>query len=95
MPFYSYVCDSTVNLPLEHPGPAYVFTVFYKSFAEALPFIEHTKCDLCGWNATRVQEATLPAHLYGDPAGYDKPSPTKRFNTKTVSQKTGNNNSVG
>jgi hypothetical protein len=50
------------------------------------------------WNETwavKVMSRPLGFGLYGDPAGYDKPSATKRFNTKTVSRKEGNASSVG
>lgn len=52
-------------------------------------------CDTCMRPISRVPVVPLQSHLYGDPSGYHKPSPLKRFNTKTVSQKRGNNGAIG
>jgi hypothetical protein len=51
----------------------------------------------CYAKARRVdfEAPPLPAHFYGNPDGYHKPSPTKRHSTKLVSAKDGNKNSVG
>jgi hypothetical protein len=42
-----------------------------------------------------VPEVPLPAMFYGNPEGYFKPSATKRYNTKVVSQKEGNSSAAG
>lgn len=68
---------------------------FFKSFSEAAPEEDKTTCLEHGVTAERIMSTPLAAHLYGDPEGYHKPSPTKRFNTKTVSKKDGNKHSAG
>jgi hypothetical protein len=45
--------------------------------------------------AKKIISMPLPAHLYGDPQGWSRPSPTKRHSTKLVSKKTGNESAVG
>lgn len=57
--------------------------------------VPHIPCPVCTQDAPKVPSSPLQAHFYGNPDGYDKPSPTKRFNTKTVSQKEGNRYSGG
>jgi hypothetical protein len=62
---------------------------FFKSFTAA----EDTTpidCTVCGLSAERLVSAPLPAHLYGDPSGYHKPSALKRHSTKTIHEKNGN-----
>lgn len=70
------------------------FELFFKSFSAAEPHEKETKCD-CGEVAKRVPSLSLEAHLYGNPSGYSKPSPTKRYSTKLVSKLTGNKSAVG
>ena len=51
-------------------------------------------CPVCHGSVPRVLfSQTLEPHFYG--TGWHKPSPTKRFNYKTVSQETGNKYSAG
>ena len=83
MPTYTFRC------PNQH-----TFDIFFKTFSAALPRENDALCD-CGETGVRVQEAPLGFGLYGDPAGYANPSPTKRHSTKLVSSKDGNRNSVG
>jgi len=80
MPFYQYRC------PQHHE-----FEVFYPTFSEASFNESSALCD-CGETAQRVPSLPLEAHLYGNPAGYHKPSPTKRHSTKLV-HSAGNMNS--
>lgn len=86
MPFYEYLCDNGMN--------QHVITKFFKTFSEAEPFIDEIQCGGHCIFAKRIPSLGSFA-LYGDPEGYHKPSPTKRFTTKTVSQKEGNKNSIG
>jgi hypothetical protein len=67
--------------------------VFFRSIsaAAAVPSIP---CPECGMQATKIISAPLGFHLYGDPAGYYKPSPTKRLNTK-LAHSAGNDKSAG
>jgi hypothetical protein len=52
-------------------------------------------CTVCGQPTKRVIfSVPLEAHLYGDPDGYYKPSPTKRHSYKLAS-KDGNKDSMG
>jgi len=52
-------------------------------------------CTVCGQPTKRVVfSVPLEAHFYGDPAGYHKPSPTKRHSYK-LSDKSGNKDSMG
>lgn len=82
---YEYYCDDC----------KVTFEKFFSGFAAAEKFIEAAECTVCKQLSNRVMSAPLGFGLYGNPEGYDKPSPTKRFNTKTVSQITGNKNAVG
>ena len=70
------------------------FEIFFRSFSEAEPHESSAMCQ-CGEEAQRIPSTPLEAHLYGNPAGYSKPSPTKRHSTKLVSALTGNKSSVG
>lgn len=85
MPTYEFKCMNCAE----------VTELFYKTISAA-DGVEGTVCPACGGMARRANiTAPLPAHLYGNPDGYHKPSATKRFNTKTVSQKTGNDCAIG
>jgi putative FmdB family regulatory protein len=80
------------------------FEKFFRSFSEAQPHEKITDCPHCGVKtvdkdgrkinlfepAKRVPSVPLGFALYGDPAGYSKPSTTKRWSTKTYSRKDGN-----
>ncbi len=79
---YEYLCK---NCHLE-------FERFYKSMSIASAYESSAQCD-CGAIAVRTPSSPFSAHLYGDPEGYAKPSPTKRHSTKLVSAKTGNKHS--
>ena len=85
MPSYQYVCTTCNN----------EFTEFYRSFAAGAEFIDEAPCKQCQGKADRVQSVPLQAALYGSPEGYFRPSPTKRFTTKTVSKEDGNQWSGG
>ncbi len=70
--------------------------VFYKTFSEADEY-ETVVCESCLeepystiCTAKLVYSRPLGFGLYGNPAGYDKPSATKRFSNKTISMKDGN-----
>lgn len=84
MPIYEYETESG-----EH------FEIFFKSFKEAEPFIDIAPSPTTGELGKRVVSIPLEPHLYGDPAGYHKPSPTKRYSTKLVSRKEGNASAIG
>lgn len=52
-------------------------------------------CPKCGKATPRILfSIPLPAHFYGNPEGYHKPSPCKRYSTKLVAQ-SGNDSAVG
>lgn len=82
MPILEYECSN-----------GHVSETFFKSISEG----EHTPttvCPLCGLISSKIFSAPLGFGLYGNPEGYSKPSTSRRFNTKTVSQKMGNASSV-
>lgn len=83
MPYYEYQCPE-----------GHVITEFFRSFSLASSYENSLPCPEHGCASPRVPSTPLPAHLYGNPNGYHNPSPTKRFNTKTVSQKDGNTFSI-
>jgi len=90
MPIHEFKCDS-----------GHITERFFKTFEQA-EGVDFVACDefvngrLCNRPADRVIfSRTLEPMFYGNPDGYAKPSPTKRFNTKTVSQKEGNKNAIG
>jgi hypothetical protein len=56
---------------------------------------EWVVCPQCGERSSKIFSTPLGFGLYGDPAGYDKPSATKRHSTKTVSKLSGNDSAVG
>lgn len=81
---------------------------FYKSFPEAASHIDRTVCgevtkdgttlddrEFCGEIAQRALSAPFQPICYGNPEGYGKPSATKRYSTKLVSQKDGNKYAAG
>lgn len=78
MPFHEYQCEA-----------GHVTEKFFKSFAAA-EGVEEIDCTVCSAKAKRIISQILGFALYGDPAGYHKPSPTKRHSTKLVSSKIGN-----
>lgn len=85
MPIHPYKCNQ-----------GHITDLFFKTFAAAeLNKDTEFKCELCGEPTERILGVPLEAHLYGNPDGYAKPSPTKRYNTKTVSQRDGNKHSAG
>lgn len=86
MPTYEYCCSNSVN--------SHIISKFFPTFKEAEPFMDEIHCDGHCCFAPRIMSPGFFA-LYGDPAGYHNPSPTKRFTTKTVSQKEGNQHSWG
>lgn len=86
MPIHEYKCSK-----------GHVTEQLLLSFPEA-ERVKHKPitCTVCGREA-ELQEFSVPqpGHFYGNPDGYYKPSPTKRFSTKLVSQKEGNKSSIG
>jgi hypothetical protein len=80
-------------LEFECPN-GHVTEKFFKLISEG-EAVTDIHCETCYQRATKIISRPLGFGLYGDPAGYDKPSATKRFNTKVVSQKEGNAKSVG
>lgn len=90
MPYYEYVCPVHGEI-----------TKFFPTFSGAEAHINKTNCNVesdgteCGEDSVRIMSVPLPAHFYGNPDGYHKPSPTKRHSNKLVSQKTGNASSIG
>lgn len=70
---------------------------FFPTFRQAEEEREQpVTCEQCGEQAAYQEFSTpCPAHLYGNPEGYYKPSPTKRYSTKLVSQLEGNSSAVG
>lgn len=87
MPFYEYECRGGKE--------THTFSVFYKTFKEAEVHENHAACHVHKCIGDRIVSMPLQAHLYGNPDGFSKPSPTKRFTYKTVSQKEGNSSSAG
>lgn len=78
MPIHEYQC------PTGHTTEK-----FFKTFGDA----ENTDpipCTVCGESAERALSTPLPAHFYGSPSGYYKPSATQRGSYKTISTKYGN-----
>lgn len=67
---------------------------FFRSISDGEEIVT-VHCEDCNDLAQKVPSIPLQAHLYGNPDGYHKPSPTKRFNTKTVSQIQGNSSAIG
>jgi hypothetical protein len=72
----------------------HIFEQFFTSFKQAERFLTSAPCPMCLQVAQRVVSKPLLPHLYGDPAGYGKPSPTKRHSTKLVSTE-GNDSAIG
>ena len=66
---------------------------FFRSISAAAE-VQAVQCDECGMNADKIISAPLGFALYGNPAGFDKPSPTKRFSTKLATS-WGNKDSAG
>jgi DNA-directed RNA polymerase subunit RPC12/RpoP len=56
---------------------------------------KYIRCPQCEEMALMQMSVPFPGHFYGNPEGYQKPSPTKRHSTKLVSAKEGNRNSIG
>ena len=82
MPFYEYLCEAEIE--------SHVVEKFFKTFSAAASEEHESLCPDHGCIARRIMSAPLQAHLYGNPAGFNRPSPAKRFTYKTVSQKDGN-----
>lgn len=80
MPFHEFKC----------PG-GHLTEKFFKSFSSA-EGVESVDCTVCSQAAKRIVSAPLGFGFYGDPGGYYKPSSLKRFTTKTVTRKYGNDN---
>lgn len=89
MPIHEYRC------PQGHVTEK-IFPTFGQAEREKHKPIWCPVCRLGGASKARLVEFSvpLPAHFYGDPAGYAKPSPTKRFSYKLAAQK-GNEGSAG
>lgn len=73
---------------------------FFKSISEGekAAVVVCAECSLRPGSAEfadKIFSVPMEAMLYGDPAGYGKPSATKRHSTKTVSAKTGNQSATG
>lgn len=83
MPIYSHICDD-----------GHETEVFYLTFRAAEGAVRIVPCKTCGKPA-RKQDFSVPApgQFFGNPDGYYKPSPRKRFSNKLVSQKEGNKHS--
>lgn len=86
MPFLEFECPN-----------GHVTEHFYKTISAGAS-MDYVICMECGINnnvmAKKTPSRPLGFGLYGDPAGYDKPSTTRRYSTKT-SEKHGNSNSAG
>lgn len=82
---------------LEYACPAgHTKDILYKTFSDAAEAVPEIVCPTCGDVASRVLfPRTLEPHFYGNPDGFHKPSPTLRYNTKTVSKTDGNKYSAG
>lgn len=83
MPFLEYKCEN-----------GHVSEHFYKTFAAA-EGQSVMLCSTCNKPAPLIYSVPLGFSLYGNPDGWTHPSPSKRYNTKTVSQKEGNRNACG
>jgi hypothetical protein len=65
--------------------------VFFRSISAGAEVNEVSCIDTtCMAKAVKVPSVPMQAHLYGSPDGYYKPSPSKRWSNKTISQKEGN-----
>jgi hypothetical protein len=49
--------------------------------------VDEVTCSECGEVATRIVSTPFPAHFYGNPDGYHKPSATKRTSYKLASER--------
>jgi hypothetical protein len=79
---YEYRCED-----------GHVTEQFFRSISAGAG-VQSVQCN-CGKIALRIMSVPLGFGLYGNPAGYYKPSPTKRTSNKVVSGLTGNKNAVG
>lgn len=82
MPIHQYRCPE-----------GHITERFFKTFAAA-DDVTITFCEHCEGVGERIISTPLPAMFYGNPDGYHKPSATKRYNTKLVTQK-GNAHAAG
>ncbi len=75
MPYYDYVCGKC----------GLAFDKFFRSIADGEKHINATACDRCNYMAGRVPSVPFPAHFYGEPGHWSKPSALKRHSTKLAS----------
>ncbi len=75
MPLFSYLCEN------QHTTER-----FFSTITEGDEMREaELSCTVCGAPSKRIEFVVpLTAHLYGNPDGYYRPSPSKRSSTKTV-----------
>lgn len=66
----------------------------FMTFTEA-EGVHYIECSDCQIDAYRIDSVPAPGIFLGNPDGYHKPSPTKRYSTKLVSQNDGNKHSAG
>lgn len=83
MPLHQYRCPS-----------GHIIEKFFRSFSAA-DGVDTVPCNKCVLDAERIISVPLPAMFFGNPDGYHSPSPLKRYNTKVVSQKSGNDHAAG
>jgi hypothetical protein len=79
MPLHQFQCEDN-----------HITEKLFRTFAAA-EGVSEVVCTECGQTAQRIASVPFPGHFYGE--GFYRPSPTKRYNTKLVSQKDGNKHS--
>jgi putative FmdB family regulatory protein len=84
MPLFDFTCQQC--------GCTTEFLI--QSFKEAEQ-TEEVMCPDCGGRALKQIGVPFPAHFYGNPDGYYKPSPTKRHSYKLADKDKGNKHSGG
>jgi Zinc ribbon domain len=80
MPLHEYECRQ-----------GHRFEKLFLTFKAADDAMSTIGCPTCGGPAKRVEfSVPYPAHFFGAPEGYHKPSPSKRHSYKIASAKHGN-----
>lgn len=82
MPIHEFKCPS-----------GHITEKLFLSFGAAHG-VDVIPCGTCEEAGTKIDSVPLPAHFYGNPDGYDRPSPAKRYSTKLAAQN-GNEHSMG
>jgi hypothetical protein len=75
LPYYEYQC-----------GEGHVTERLFKTF-QAAEGIDWVVCATCAGTADRVLSVPFPAHFHGNPDGFYKPSPQKRFSYSKMTER--------